>query len=66
MAMIRRMAQHVLRRVPGGLKSQWQTPPTNHNAIRFYEALGARRKDKARFYFDRDLVLALGGLHAQG
>lgn len=32
---------------------QFQTPPFNETAIRLYSAMGARRKDKVRFYADR-------------
>ena len=30
---------------------QWQTPDFNHNAIRFYEAIGAQHQSKERFYW---------------
>ncbi|MBX2873024.1 MAG: GNAT family N-acetyltransferase [Saprospiraceae bacterium] len=31
---------------------QWQTPSANETAIRFYRALGAKSKSKARFFWD--------------
>lgn len=33
---------------------QWQTPSFNVNAIRFYERLGAKSKDKKRFFWAMD------------
>ena len=33
---------------------QFQTPPFNRPAIRLYEAMGARRKEKVRFYGNAD------------
>jgi ribosomal protein S18 acetylase RimI-like enzyme len=36
---------------------QFQTPSFNEPAIRIYQAMGASRKDKARFYGDRDGML---------
>lgn len=45
-----RIAQDA-RRV-GCSRMQWQTPSSNHRAIRFYERLGATSKPKARFYLD--------------
>jgi GNAT superfamily N-acetyltransferase len=32
---------------------EWQTPPWNANAIRFYGRLGAARSDKVRFRWDQ-------------
>ncbi|QNP72855.1 GNAT family N-acetyltransferase [Streptomyces roseirectus] len=31
---------------------QWQTPPWNTDAIRFYDRLGARAKEKVRFHLE--------------
>jgi ribosomal protein S18 acetylase RimI-like enzyme len=39
---------------------QWQTPVFNSPAIRFYERLGATRKDKARFYLAAEAMERLG------
>ncbi len=36
---------------------QFQTPPFNSPAIRIYEAMGATRKDKVRFYANREDAL---------
>ncbi|MEM1041809.1 MAG: GNAT family N-acetyltransferase [Bacteroidota bacterium] len=36
----------------GCTQVQWQTPASNHRAIRFYERLGATAKPKVRFYLD--------------
>lgn len=33
---------------------QFQTPPFNETAIRLYQAMGAQRKEKVRFYADRN------------
>ncbi|UUU34389.1 GNAT family N-acetyltransferase [Streptomyces sp. CA-210063] len=33
---------------------QWQTPPWNEDAIRFYERLGARAKEKRRYFLSAD------------
>ncbi|MGW8887493.1 N-acetyltransferase family protein [Streptomyces sp. NPDC055749] len=33
---------------------QWQTPPWNEDAIRFYERLGAEAKEKRRFFLPAD------------
>jgi GNAT superfamily N-acetyltransferase len=33
---------------------QWQTPPWNTDAIRFYERLGAQAKEKLRFHLPAD------------
>lgn len=41
----------------GARHMQFQTPPFNEAAIRIYSAMGARRKDKVRFYADRDDML---------
>lgn len=41
---------------------QFQTPPFNTPAIRIYEAMGARRKEKVRFYADRQDMLNFVGL----
>lgn len=40
---------------------QFQTPPFNTPAIRIYEAMGARKKDKIRFYANRDDMLKFVG-----
>lgn len=32
---------------------QWQTPAFNTRAMRFYDRLGATRREKARFYLDK-------------
>lgn len=36
----------------GCVNMQWQTPPFNHNAIEFYENIGAEGKPKIRLFFD--------------
>lgn len=41
----------------GARHMQFQTPPFNEPAIRIYSAMGAHRKDKVRFYADRDDML---------
>ncbi|MEO3756160.1 GNAT family N-acetyltransferase [Streptomyces sp. B6B3] len=33
---------------------QWQTPPTNTDAIRFYDRLGAQAKEKRRYFLPVD------------
>ncbi|MFB7245633.1 GNAT family N-acetyltransferase [Streptomyces populi] len=33
---------------------QWQTPPWNEDAIRFYDRLGARAKEKRRYFLPVD------------
>lgn len=33
---------------------QWQTPPWNKDAIRFYDRLGAHAKDKRRYFLSAD------------
>lgn len=38
----------------GYLHVQWQTPPWNESAIRFYKREGATFKEKLRFYLDPD------------
>lgn len=43
---------------------QWQTPPSNHRAIRFYERLGTTSKPKARFYLDASALHRLTADHA--
>lgn len=35
---------------------QWQTPSSNERAIRFYHRLGARAKEKLRFYVNGDTL----------
>jgi ribosomal protein S18 acetylase RimI-like enzyme len=39
---------------------QWQTPAFNTSAIRFYDRLGATRKDKVRFYLAAESMERLG------
>jgi L-amino acid N-acyltransferase YncA len=51
-ALIKQMAVEFREAGLNEVTAQWQTPPFNENAIRFYEALGGKRKDKARFYMD--------------
>jgi hypothetical protein len=63
-------AVKVMAMVGAGLTAQWQTPPWNERAIGYYESLGARRVDKARFYIDADRVTAIaawyGSLASRG
>lgn len=54
-AMGKRLAQEM---VKAGVPSiQFQTPPFNTQAIRIYEAMGAKQKEKVRFYATRDDAL---------
>ncbi|MEU8697741.1 GNAT family N-acetyltransferase [Streptomyces sp. NPDC048680] len=41
-------------RVLGLSQIQWQTPSWNADAIRFYDRLGARAKEKRRFFLSAD------------
>lgn len=50
--LIRKAAETALE--SGAVNLQWQTPTWNHDAIRFYERLGAAGKEKLRFTLDRD------------
>lgn len=38
---------------------QWQTPAFNTRAMRFYDRLGATRKEKVRFYLDEPAMTRL-------
>jgi ribosomal protein S18 acetylase RimI-like enzyme len=51
----KRIAEEMVKR--GARTIQFQTPPFNTLAIRIYQAMGAKRKDKARFYATRDDAL---------
>jgi ribosomal protein S18 acetylase RimI-like enzyme len=67
LALIKQMAVDMMAVGINGLAAQWHTPTFNDMAIRLYEALGAKRKDKARFYLAEDQVRALATRgHAEG
>jgi L-amino acid N-acyltransferase YncA len=51
----KRIATEMVQR--GARTMQFQTPTFNDTAIRIYQAMGATRKDKARFYATRDDAL---------
>lgn len=39
-------------KLAGYVNVQWQTPNNNYDAIKFYKKIGARAKDKVRFYLN--------------
>ncbi len=51
-ALIERVAQTALDQ--GAVNLQWQTPPWNGGAVRFYERLGAEALEKLRFSLDSE------------
>ncbi|HTN36696.1 MAG TPA: GNAT family N-acetyltransferase [Arachidicoccus sp.] len=45
----------VIARDKGCVSIQWQTPISNHKAIRFYNRMGAEGKDKIRFLLNTNV-----------
>lgn len=35
---------------------QWHTPDFNERAIKFYQRIGAKSKEKTRFYLDKNII----------